>query len=134
MLLEDAAAGLHRAVLIEDDRLVAALAVAPETALPPRDWLASLLAGGVPETRRAALLAGRPVGGPPPSPTICVCHGVREDAICGAIRAGACGVAAVGEATRAGTNCGACRPEIAALLARVQAEAPAAESPVPEPA
>ena len=83
---------------------------------------------------RAALLAGRPVGGPPPAPTICVCHGVREDAICGAIRAGACSVAAIGEATRAGTNCGACRPEIAALLARVQAEAPAAESPVPEPA
>lgn len=134
MLLEDTAAGLHRAVLLDGDRLAAAIAVAPEPALPPRDWLASLLTGGVPESRRAALLAGRPVGGPPPSPTICVCHGVREDAICGAIRAGACSVAAIGEATRAGTNCGACRPEIAALLARVQAEAPAAESPVPEPA
>jgi assimilatory nitrate reductase catalytic subunit len=34
-----------------------------------------------------------------------------------AIAAGAAGASAVGAATRAGTNCGSCRPEINALIA-----------------
>ncbi len=120
LLLEDAAAGTHRAALVEGDRLVAALAVAPSHALPPREWLASLLGEALPDASRgAALLAGRLRGGPPSSPTVCVCHSVREDAIRAAVERGAGSVALVGEATRAGTNCGACRPEIAALLARV---------------
>ena len=125
--LEDDAAGLHRAVLLDGDRLVAALAVGAGEALPPRDWLASLLGGGVPAGRRLAVLAGRPAGGPPPSPTVCVCHSVRAATIEAAIAGGCRTVAAVGEATKAGTNCGACRPEIAALLSAVR-------PPVPEPA
>jgi assimilatory nitrate reductase catalytic subunit len=66
---------------------------------------------------RRFLLAGILADGPPPSPTICVCHGVAAAAICAAIGLGARSTAAVGEATRAGTGCGSCRPEIAALLA-----------------
>jgi assimilatory nitrate reductase catalytic subunit len=43
--------------------------------------------------------------------------GVGRNQIAAAIAAGACTTDAVGAITRAGTNCGACRPEIAALLA-----------------
>ncbi|WP_136685152.1 nitrate reductase [Falsirhodobacter xinxiangensis] len=49
-------------------------------------------------------------------PVVCACTGVGRDTICRAISAGACDVAQIGRATGAGTNCGACRPEISALL------------------
>jgi assimilatory nitrate reductase catalytic subunit len=113
---EDPGAGLFRAAALRDGVLVGALLLGPDAVLPPRDWLSSLMAGGaLPAEDRAALLAGQRAGGPPPSPLVCACHGVTRAAIedCGAPD-----VAAVGAATRAGTGCGSCRPEIAALLAR----------------
>ncbi|WP_043834462.1 molybdopterin-dependent oxidoreductase [Muricoccus aerilatus] len=117
--LEDPAAGLYRGVLLRGGRAEAALFLGAQHRLPPRDWLAGLLASGG-SAPVGALLAGRPADGPPPSPTLCVCHGVSQEAVRGAIRGGACSLAAVGEATRAGTGCGSCRPEIAALLAAVE--------------
>ncbi|GAA0572887.1 nitrate reductase [Craurococcus roseus] len=123
--LEDAAGGLHRGVLLEGGRLIAALFLGPHHRLPPRGWLAALIApgadGATPNV--AAMLAGRAMDGPPPSPTLCVCNGVSEACVRGAIEAGARSVAAVGERTRAGTGCGSCRPEIAALLACAAREA-----------
>jgi assimilatory nitrate reductase catalytic subunit len=67
-------------------------------------------------TIRRALLAGGPPDGPPPSRTVCACHGATEATICAAIAAGAASIAAIGHACAAGTGCGACRPELAALL------------------
>ena len=106
----------------------AALFLGPHHRLPPRDWLATLIAPDCDDAAPpiAALLAGRPMNGPPPSPTVCVCHGVSQNVVRAAIERGACDVAAVGEATRAGTGCGSCRPEIAALLAAAEREAVAA--------
>ena len=69
-----------------------------------------------PATRRA-LLAGREPGGALPEPPVCVCLGVGAAAIAAAIAAGCDTVEAVGAATRAGTNCGSCRPEIRSALA-----------------
>ena len=116
MRLEDPSAGLHRGVLARDGRVEAALFLGPDHRLPARDWLVGLMAadGRAPA---AALLAGRAADGPPPSPTLCVCHGVSQESVRRAVRGGARNVPAVGEATRAGTGCGSCRPEIAALLA-----------------
>ena len=127
VLLEDPAAGLHRAALLRDGRLLAALFLAADPAqLPPRGWLLSLFVeDAIGSAARRALLAGAPADGPAPSPTICVCHGVAASSICAAILRGANTPALVGEATRAGTGCGSCRPEIAALLA---------QQTVPEPA
>ncbi|MBD0271884.1 MAG: (2Fe-2S)-binding protein, partial [Acetobacteraceae bacterium] len=117
--LEDPAGRLHRGVLLDAGRPVAALFLGPHHHLPPRSWLAARIASGgggvVPPI--AALLAGRAMDGPPPSPTLCVCHGVSQGCVRVAIGAGATDVVAVGEATKAGTGCGSCRPEIAALLA-----------------
>ncbi|MBR0680891.1 molybdopterin-dependent oxidoreductase [Roseomonas eburnea] len=113
--LEDPAAGLFRGAALLDGSLVGMVAVAPSADLPPRAWVGMLMASGVlAAADRAALLAGRRPDGPPPSPLVCACHGVTA----AAIRAcGADSVGAVGAATRAGTGCGSCRPEIAALLA-----------------
>ncbi len=118
--LEDAATGLHRAALVRDGRLMAVVFIGPDHMLPPRDWLISLFAEETlaPATRRS-VLAGRPADGRVADPYICVCHGVGQAAILRAAAAGCDTVEAVGRATRAGTNCGSCRPEIRALLARV---------------
>jgi assimilatory nitrate reductase catalytic subunit len=118
--LEDPAGGLHRGVLLGGGRPAAALFIGPHHRLPPRDWLAARIApdeDGAPPSPIAALLAGRAMDGPPPSPTLCVCHGVSQARVRVAIGGGATNIAAVGEATKAGTGCGSCRPEIAALLA-----------------
>jgi nitrite reductase (NADH) large subunit len=56
---------------------------------------------------------------------ICSCNGVSASALRAAIRAGGCDtVAALKQATKAGTGCGGCLPEVATLLA---AELAAAE-------
>jgi assimilatory nitrate reductase catalytic subunit len=118
VLLEDAAAGLHRAALLRDGRLLAVVFLGPDPALPPRDLLIGLFAEpAIGIVARRGLLAGSMADGPPPSPTICVCHGVAASTICAAIAGGARTLGAVGAVTRAGTGCGSCRPEIAALLA-----------------
>jgi assimilatory nitrate reductase catalytic subunit len=51
--------------------------------------------------------------------------GVGAKAIRAAIAGGCDSVAAVGAKTKAGTNCGSCKPEIAALLAAMRVPAPA---------
>jgi assimilatory nitrate reductase catalytic subunit len=47
---------------------------------------------------------------------ICACFGVSMAAVTAAIADGAVSLDAVGVATRAGSNCGSCRPEIRALI------------------
>ncbi len=118
MVLEDPAAGLHRAALLRDGRLLACGFLGPSPELPPRGWLVGLFAeAAIGGAARRALLAGRLAEGSAPSPTICVCHGVPLGRILAAIEAGSGSVAAVGEATLAGTGCGSCRPEIATMIA-----------------
>lgn len=116
--LEDPASGIHRGAVLQHGRLLAVAFLAPDHRLPPRDWLLGLFAAPrITMAERRALLAGRPADVAPPSPTICVCHGIREATIAQAIREGADSLAAIGAATRAGTGCGSCRPELSALLA-----------------
>ncbi|PZW43031.1 assimilatory nitrate reductase catalytic subunit [Humitalea rosea] len=118
-LLAAPEAGLFRGVAFDAAGAPAAwIALAREAPGPGFDWLAAAFAGGPADAAlRRALLAGQAALGPPPSPTICACHGVSRAAIEAAITAGAETVAAVGGACAAGTGCGACRPEIAGLLA-----------------
>jgi assimilatory nitrate reductase catalytic subunit len=80
-----------------------------------RDRLAPFMAiGRLSVDQRNALLQGGDAtdrGG-----EMCACFGVSCHAIEAAIAEGAASLDAIGEATRAGTNCGSCRPEIRALL------------------
>ena len=95
--------------------LSAALYVTRSGELPKRDWVAAQL--GEHQAAPAELLAGRPrMPQADRGPLVCICHGVGEKAITAAACAGAATVEAVGTATRAGTNCGSCRPAIARLL------------------
>ena len=119
----DSARGMRRIVVRgADGALSAALYLTHSGELPPRDWVAGLL--GKDEAHGLELLAGRPAKpAPDRGPVICVCHGVGALEITEAACAGAATIEAIGARTRAGTNCGSCRPAIARLLDAALTEA-----------
>ena len=119
LVYEDSARGVSRAALIVDGRLAAVAflgggAVTWAGLLPA--WTAPKLESGY----RGILLSGRLEDGPAScGQTVCACFGVASDRIEAAIAAGAADVQAVGRATKAGTNCGSCIPEVRRMLAAV---------------
>ena len=119
----DAARGAARVVLQEGGVVCGALFVAPTPVAVMRDYLAS-----VPGTRAEGALTGcPPADTPDPGPVLCACFGVGVNTIVNAVTSGkAPSVDAIGAVLGAGTNCGSCRPEIAALL-RSMAQREAAE-------
>jgi assimilatory nitrate reductase catalytic subunit len=127
----DSGAGQHRCAVVRGGRLAGCLFVArPPRALPSCRWLASLFDGeALDAPDRAGLLAGaRPNGGDDDGAVVCACFGVGINRLLAAIAGQRLTtVEAVGEALRAGTNCGSCKPEIAALIAR-HGEAACSES------
>ncbi|MEG3152293.1 molybdopterin-dependent oxidoreductase [Sphingomonas sp. ZT3P38] len=112
----DTQRGVIRSAVIADGVLQAALFVSRSASLPPRDWLLAQLgeAGAVP----FELLAGRPATpAPDRGRIVCVCFDIGLNTILTAIAdQRLVSVEAVGAAINAGTNCGSCRPAIAALL------------------
>jgi assimilatory nitrate reductase catalytic subunit len=114
----DAKRGVIRSAVLADGLLQAALFVSRSAELPPRDWLITQLgeAGAAP----FELLAGRPATPPPDRGRIvCACFEVGLNTILAAIsHQRLVSVEGVGAAINAGTNCGSCRPAIAALLPR----------------
>jgi len=117
---DDCSAGLGRRLLLEGPRLAAAWFVGPAPVGLARRWLAERIGQQVTGTNaRHRLLAGRPGDDlPDPGATVCACFDVGATTIKMAIAAeGNCTtVAKVGARTRAGTNCGSCRPEIRRML------------------
>lgn len=126
--LLDPKRGLTRLAFLNEGRLEAALFVSPEPVLLARSHLRTRLG----EPYEPDFLAGRPgADRPDPGPILCVCLKVGRNVICDAIaKEGLRSVEAVGAATGAGTSCGSCRPELAALIAaaRPKAEALAGSS------
>jgi assimilatory nitrate reductase catalytic subunit len=117
----DRARGSRRIAILSEGRLAAALFVATDGPLPPRDWLiAQLSAPAVAPT----LLAGRAPGVTVDrGAIICVCFDIGAKTIASAIREqNLTDVAAIGAALGAGTNCGSCRPALARILAEQPAE------------
>jgi assimilatory nitrate reductase catalytic subunit len=116
--MEDPSAGAERLAYVLDGRLERVLFTTAGRRLPPRAWLAELFdAPALTPEARASLLHGQSLGArPDTSPLICACHGVSTRRIAEAVEAGATCSDAVGEATGAGTGCGACRPEIARII------------------
>jgi len=117
----DARRGTIRAAVIGAENLSrghlhAALFIARDNSLPPRDWLVAQLAMN--EASSMELLAGRSATpAPDRGAIICVCFDVGMMMILDAITAQSLtSVEAVGAALNAGTNCGSCRPAIARLL------------------
>ena len=101
--------------VIGDGRLEAVLALGETRDEAVRDRLAPFMAiGRLGVEQRNLLLHGGDAadrGG-----EICACFGVSCAAVETAIADGAATLDAIGAITRAGTNCGSCRPEIRALL------------------
>ena len=109
----------YRAARLVEGRLESCIFIGPDFHLPPRDWLGSLFEKEVlDEDERMSLLTGRPGRGRPDAGRIvCACFGVGENTLVEAIRTqGLNTVEAIGEALKAGTNCGSCIPELRALL------------------
>jgi assimilatory nitrate reductase catalytic subunit len=125
-VVSDPSRGIHRFAffdgsrpdggLSDGGRLQAALFVSRTPVLVSRAHVAQLL--GTPDT---GVLAGRPASDrPDPGPTVCACLNVGLNTILKAVsEQGLVSVAEIGAALGAGTNCGSCRPELAALIARI---------------
>ena len=111
----DPARGIARFAFTRDGRVTGALFIAPEPIGLSRSHLRGALGQAEP-----AILAGRPgADRPDPGPTVCACLSIGLNQIRSAIATGAAtSVAGLGAALGAGTNCGSCRPELAALLTR----------------
>ncbi|MDP1751760.1 MAG: molybdopterin-dependent oxidoreductase [Reyranella sp.] len=101
--------------VISDGQLEAVLVLGPRHDERARDRFAPFMAmDRLSVEDRNVLLHGGDVadrGG-----EICACFGVSTAAVTAAIAKGATSLAALGAVTRAGTNCGSCRPELRALL------------------
>ena len=106
--------------VIGDGRLEAVLALGETRNEAVRDRLAPFMAiGRLGVEQRNLLLHGGDAadrGG-----EICACFGVSCAAVETAIADGAANLDAIGAVTRAGTNCGSCRPEIRALVRAARA-------------
>ena len=107
---------------MQSDQLLLAIYFAPKVMyLPSTHWLDICFAStdAIPVQQRYKwLLAGRPATGYiDPGPLVCSCMAVGENIIVNAIAKQQCHSAqAVGEACRAGTNCGSCVGQINALI------------------
>ena len=123
MALSDRGRGVHRFAFTEAGHLTGALFISSDPVRLARGHLAGLLGLGA-----TYALAGRPGADmPDPGPTVCACLNVGLNTILDAIHTrGILSVEALGVALGAGTNCGSCRPELAALL-QGQAQREAAE-------
>ncbi len=123
MALSDRGRGVHRFAFTEAGHLTGALFISSDPVRLARGHLAGLLGLGATDA-----LAGRPGADmPDPGPTVCACLNVGLNTILDAIHTrGILSVEALGVALGAGSNCGSCRPELAALL-QGQAQREAAE-------
>jgi assimilatory nitrate reductase catalytic subunit len=106
--------------VIADGRLEAVMVTGASRDDAARDRLAPFMAvDRLTVEQRNALLRGGDAedrGG-----EICACFGVSCHDIEGAIARGAASLDAIGDMTRAGSNCGSCRPEIRLLLRAARA-------------
>ncbi|SLN28378.1 nitrate reductase [Pseudooctadecabacter jejudonensis] len=111
----DRASGTTRVALHRDDVIEALLFVAPRPVVAARSAVCALIGTDTPPL---LALAGRGAADlPDPGPTVCACFNVGRTTLLSAVAGGARTVMALGEVTCAGTNCGSCKPELAALLA-----------------
>ena len=118
VVYEDTQTGRRRFAAYDNGLLTGMLFLAPEPVAVSREWAVSQLAGtDAILSRRNSVLAGRPgAGAVDRGATVCACFGIGANEIAAAARGGCCTVAAIGEATQAGTNCGSCRPEIKRII------------------
>jgi len=117
--LLDRGAQTYRGVRMIDDQVESCIFIAPDKALPPRSWLASLFEKELlDDDERRALLTGRPpIGQIDTGRVVCACFNVGENTIRDAIKEhGLKNAEEIGKCLNAGTNCGSCVPELKKFL------------------
>jgi assimilatory nitrate reductase catalytic subunit len=115
----DAGASRYRAARLVDGALESCMFIGPEFNLPSRDWLSKLFEQDLlDDDARTSLLTGKPgIGQTDAGRIVCACFSVGVNTILEAIQSGNLASAEqIGEALKAGTNCGSCVPELKALL------------------
>ncbi len=123
----DSARRRYQKCVIQNDRLVGAICLGDSTRFAEfHQWITS---GLELESQRDTLLNARAAAAISEGPIICSCHNVGRDTIHRAA-VDAPDLLALCRLTTAGTGCGSCRPELAALLAAAKAErSPAKQLP-----
>ncbi len=115
-MMVDKTTGQTRLAFHDGDRLTALFFAGPAPVALSRAHAISLI--GTQIAPMQALAGRAPADQPDPGTTVCACMGVGINTLRSAIAAGATSVDALGAATCAGTSCGSCKPELAALLAQ----------------
>jgi assimilatory nitrate reductase catalytic subunit len=121
----DTARGVFRYAHFAAGRLDACLFIARDpSSLPDRAAAVMMFSEPPPNHNRTRILAGVSLAGvASPGPTVCACFAVGRNTIVDAIRSGnLTTVTGISDALRAGTNCGSCLPELAAILGETRAE------------
>ncbi len=116
----DKAGRQYRGVRLVGDRVESCIFIAPSHQLPSRSWLAGLFSKDrLDEQERRGLLLGKaPPGQEDVGHIVCACFSVGVNTLVKSIRDdGLDTVEAIGEALKAGTNCGSCVPELKSLIA-----------------
>ncbi|WP_208349918.1 nitrate reductase [Pseudaestuariivita rosea] len=117
-VLSDVNRGTARVALHQDDQIVALMFAARTPVSVSRRYVTGLIGT---KTPAQVALAGRPVGEfADPGAIVCSCFNVGINTLRTQIAGGVMTVEALGANTCAGTNCGSCRPELAALIASSQ--------------
>ncbi|WP_407275226.1 molybdopterin-dependent oxidoreductase [Halothiobacillus sp. DCM-1] len=127
----DPASGRYRQAWLRGGALFALCAITPDSRAPDTDWLTELLGQGVLSAGdRGDLLAGKRAGAADRGPVICACFSVGKQTLLDVLAEHpAADVATLGACTQAGTNCGACIPELKALLAAHAVAASVTDAP-----
>jgi assimilatory nitrate reductase catalytic subunit len=123
LTVQDKTSGRNSFALFEDGQVLFAVYIGPDPVLVSRQWATSLIEEDAQHpARRSEVLAGRPGADlPDPGAIICACFSVGINTIIDAVTQGGChSVEAIGEALKAGTNCGSCRAEIKGIIAAHQ--------------
>lgn len=113
--MADPARGSWRYAALRDGRLVACLYLSNRAeGLPSHKVMSAMLAGPIPDTARATLLAGPAT---PRDPLVCACFSVDLQTLRTAIAdRRLSNLTEIGRALQAGTHCGSCLPELKRLL------------------
>jgi assimilatory nitrate reductase catalytic subunit len=111
----DSRSGTVRVAISEEGWLRALFYAAPKPVVLSRGAIVEMIGTEMPALQ--ALAGRRGADQPDPGPTVCACFNVGRNTLVTAIADGAVSVADLGARTCAGTNCGSCKPELAALLA-----------------
>jgi nitrite reductase (NADH) large subunit len=113
--------GIYKKLIVRDGQLAGAILLGDGTNVPTV-WQAFDRGTELPENRAALLFSLAGADNPieaasmADSTQVCNCNGVSKGQIVAAINSGNRSMKAVCDATRAGTGCGSCKPQVQAIL------------------